>query len=266
MNVDLPAPFGPRIAVCSPSGILIVRPSSTRAPPRMTVASASSRKWVLDSWAMPPAVSVLVADSSRMTAVGGSIQLPGRVLRFVSNNLPATLDGLRTSRAGLLAIDGVFAATPEGKAFIDRVQKLALPGLDIRLVARIGGVWATTPLDGVEPAAAPPPAAHAPLVVHPRAAAPALAGPPAAGGAPPPLVKPAADAPAIDVKASGLNTRRTPRFVVLDPIEATVDTSGKAGLIDVSVMGAQLLSAPPLRPNQTLKVALPDTDAPVRVI
>ena len=42
MKVDFPAPFGPRIAVCSPAAIVSVRPSRTRAPPSTTVASQSS--------------------------------------------------------------------------------------------------------------------------------------------------------------------------------------------------------------------------------
>ena len=76
-----------------------------------------------------------------MTAVGGSINLPGRVLRFVSSNLAAALEAIRTSKAGLLAVDAQFVATSEGQAFVDRVQKLAIPGLEIRLVVRTGGVW-----------------------------------------------------------------------------------------------------------------------------
>jgi len=182
-----------------------------------------------------------------MTAVGGSINLPGRVLRFVSSNLAAALEGIRTSKAGLLAVDGQFAATPEGQAFVDRVQKLAIPGLETRLVVRTGGVWSTTPLTGAAPAAL---------------GATASSGPPASPGARPGA--PAAAAPTIDVKASGLNTRRTPRFIVLDPLEATVD-NGKAGLVDVSAMGAQLLSAPALRPNQILRIVLPDNGTPVKV-
>ena len=66
------------------------------------------------------------------------------------------------------------------------------------------------------------------------------------------------------MKPSGLNTRRTPRFIVLDPLEATVE-NGKAGLVDVSAMGAQLLSAPALRPNQILKIVLPDNGTPVKI-
>src|SRR5262245_2797767 len=41
-SVDLPAPLGPRTAACSPTGMVSVSPSSTRAPPRTTVASRSS--------------------------------------------------------------------------------------------------------------------------------------------------------------------------------------------------------------------------------
>src|SRR5437867_677035 len=156
MNVDLPAPFGPRIAACWRNGIVIVSASSTRAPPSTTVASTSSRKGViegmLDCPLMPAAVSVLVAEAQRMTAVGGSINLPGRVLRFVASNLAAALEGIRTSKAGLLAVDAQFATMPEGQAFVDRVQKLAIPGLEIRLVVRTGGVWSTTPLEDATPA------------------------------------------------------------------------------------------------------------------
>src|SRR5206468_9377926 len=158
-----------------------------------------------------------------------------------------------TSKAGLLAVDAQFAATPEGQAFIDRVQKLKLPGLEIRLVVRTGGVWSTTPLEDAAPAA--------------RAGAPAAAAAAAAtsaGARPGAPAVPAAASPKIDVKASGLNTRRTPRFIVLDPLEATVD-NGKAGLVEVSAMGAQLLSAPALRPNQILKIVLPDNGTAVKM-
>src|SRR5262249_32995866 len=41
-SVDLPAPLGPRMAVCAPAGMVRVSPSSTRAPPRTTVALRSS--------------------------------------------------------------------------------------------------------------------------------------------------------------------------------------------------------------------------------
>jgi PilZ domain-containing protein len=66
--------------------------------------------------------------------------------------------------------------------------------------------------------------------------------------------------PMVDVKSTDLNTRRTPRFLVLDPLHATVESGGTAGLVDISVMGAQVVSEPVLRPNQKIRVALPDGD------
>src|SRR6266511_6389711 len=42
MSVDLPAPFGPRMAVCSPTGIVSETAWSARVVPRTTVASCSS--------------------------------------------------------------------------------------------------------------------------------------------------------------------------------------------------------------------------------
>src|SRR6185295_10399239 len=43
MRAVLPAPFGPRIAVCSPARMVSVRPSRTRTPFLTTLASVSCR-------------------------------------------------------------------------------------------------------------------------------------------------------------------------------------------------------------------------------
>jgi PilZ domain len=170
-------------------------------------------------------VSVLIADPARMPALRDGLRLPGRVLRFGTLNLPSVFDSIKSNQPGLVAVDAVFAQRPEGVAFIDRVQKLAVADSEIRLVALVDGAWATTPLAGAAGRAA---------------------------------------APRVDVKASGLNTRRAPRYIVLDPLHATIE-SGKAGLVDISVRGAQVVSMPALRPNQNLKIALPDADDALRV-
>ena len=58
-------------------------------------------------------------------------------------------------------------------------------------------------------------------------------------------------------------TRRAPRFKVVDNVEVIVD-GNPATLIDVSVVGAQVLSATTLRPNQRLRMSLPDAMRPIR--
>jgi hypothetical protein len=51
--------------------------------------------------------------------------------------------------------------------------------------------------------------------------------------------------------------------MVVDTLQAIVD--GKTTrLVDVSVLGAQVTSEPVLKPNQRIKIALPDRQAPLR--
>jgi PilZ domain-containing protein len=157
-----------------------------------------------------------------MSALRDGLRLSGRVLRFASTTLATAFESVRSNQPGLVALDAMFAETLEGRAFIDRVDKLAIPGSDIRLVAKVGAAWATTPL------------------VRAGKAAP------------------------LDVKAAGLNTRRAPRFLVLDPLKAVVESTN-ADLVDLSVLGAQVVSTPVLRPNQKIRVALPDGEGTLRV-
>jgi hypothetical protein len=160
-------------------------------------------------------LTVLVADPPRMASLRDELHLPGRVLRFSSSNLASVFESIRANQPGILAIDAQFLDTAPGKAFVDRVGGLAVPAMEVRLVARQNGAWTTRPLS--EPA-------------------------PAAG---------------VDLKSIGLNTRRAPRFLVLDPMQAAVNAR-EASLIDLSILGAQVLSEPILKPNQKIKIALPD--------
>jgi len=70
--------------------------------------------------------------------------------------------------------------------------------------------------------------------------------------------------PAADADAARLDTRRAPRFPVVNTLQAVVESS-TASLIDLSVLGAQVVSEPVLRPNQKIKVALPDEGGTMRV-
>jgi hypothetical protein len=58
-------------------------------------------------------------------------------------------------------------------------------------------------------------------------------------------------------------TRRAPRFKVVDNLEVLVD-GNPVTLIDISLVGAQVLSATTLRPNQRLRMTLPDAARPLR--
>jgi hypothetical protein len=164
-----------------------------------------------------------------MAALRAELRLPGRVLHFVTSNLAAAFDAIRSHQPGLVVIDGEFAETLAGRGFIDRVDKLSIAGSQTQLVKRVKGAWATTPLASSAAGAAPATAPKSPK------------------------------SPKSEVKAVGLSTRRAPRFLVIDPLQAAVESS-KANLVDLSVLGAQVVSTPALRPNQMIKIALPDED------
>ena len=172
---------------------------------------------------MPNDITVMVADPQHLAVFRDRLHLAGRVLRFTSSNLASAFESIKTHQPHLVAVDGAFARTPEGRAFIDRVATLGIAGLDTRLIAEVSGAWATTPLASATAASAP-----------------------------------------VDARTSGINTRRAPRFLVLDPLQAVVE-SNKASLVDLSVLGAQVVSEPVLRPNQRLKVAIPDNDETLRL-
>ena len=185
---------------------------------------------------MPSDITIAVADAARLPAIRDSMHLPGRALHFTTGNLTAALESIRTYRPKLVVVDALWAQTPPGVAFLERVELLAIAEVDIRLIARLEGRWVTTPR---------------------RSAAGAVTRPVVAAVTAPAIVA----APARVVVAAqmeAISTRRAPRFLVRDPLDAVVE-SGAASLIDISVLGAQVVSRPVLRPNQKIKIALPDT-------
>lgn len=143
------------------------------------------------------------------------------------------LDVISRQRPSVVALERLFAATSRGTALINRIKAdPALAGCEIRIVNHDG------------PAA--PPALPAPAIRPGDAAATEGAAPSAA-------------AP-LDQRG----TRRTPRTRVSGSVEVLID-GNSAALVDVSAIGAQVLSASILKPNQRIRVTLPVPGGPVRV-
>jgi hypothetical protein len=162
---------------------------------------------------------------------------------FTAGNAVSAFDTIRAHQPKLVVVDALFARTPPGVAFVERVEQLAIPQSDIRLVIQHEGRWVTAPRHaGPVPVSDP-----RPVPVVPKA--PVVVAPPA------------------PVMAAGaaLNTRRAPRFMVRDAVNAVVE-NGSANLVDISVLGAQIVSGPVLRPRQKIKLALPDTGDMLQVM
>jgi hypothetical protein len=70
---------------------------------------------------------------------------------------------------------------------------------------------------------------------------------------------------AAPVKLDQRGTRRAPRVKIVDGVEVMIDGS-PAMLIDLSVVGAQVISPTILRPNQRVRMILPDEERPIRCV
>ena len=67
------------------------------------------------------------------------------------------------------------------------------------------------------------------------------------------------------VKLDQRGTRRAQRVKIVDGVEVLIDGS-PAMLIDLSVVGAQVVSPTILRPNQGVRMILPDEERPIRCV
>jgi hypothetical protein len=143
----------------------------------------------------------------------------------------------------VVVLERLFAATSRGAALIKRIK--ADPSLgkcEIKIVSHDGKPLAAKKKKG-EPAAQAPAESAAPPE-------PAQPGPPST---------PAAPAAPLDQRG----TRRAPRFTVTSGIEVLID--GKpASLINLSIVGAQVVSPTILKPNQRVRMVLQDPDGPIR--
>jgi hypothetical protein len=198
---------------------------------------------------MPSDISIVIADPAKLAAIKENVSLPGRLMPFAGTALASALSSIQAYRPKTIAIDATVAETPSGIAFLDQIEPLARAGSIIMVLAEQDGEWTAT---GHGSSAGK-------VVGRPRQSKPA-------GGAESRIVAPSAQAVAAVTKmpvvppSEPVYTRRAPRFLVRNPLEVAVE-SGHANLVDMSVLGAQIVSLPVLRPKQKIKVDLTDMDA-----
>jgi hypothetical protein len=168
-------------------------------------------------------IAIIIADAVRLRAIRQESPLSGRVLYFSDSNLISALESVRAHKPRILAVESTFAQTGEGRAFIEQLRPSSIPGCELHLISMLHGQWITTLATSASDASAV------------ATAATAKAAPPVAA----------------------VNTRRVPRFSLLDARAAVVDGK-QTSLVDMSVLGAQVVSQPVLKPNQRLKISLPD--------
>src|SRR5262249_27681089 len=138
-------------------------------------------------------------------------------------------------RPDVVALEREFAATTRGTALINRIKAdPKLSTCEIRIVAHDS-----------EQARVP-------------ASAPAPAPTPVADGS---AVAVAAPAPAPPLDQRG--TRRAPRVRIVEGVDVVID-GNVAALVDLSVIGAQVVSPTILKPNQRIRMSMGEANKPLR--
>jgi hypothetical protein len=158
---------------------------------------------------------------------------------FSDSEALRALEVITRKRPEVVALERLFAATTRGAALINRIKadpKLA--SCEIRIVSHDS--------DDARTAGARPDSGS-------ESGSDSGAEGAAVAVAPAPIVAP------LDQKG----TRRAPRFRIVEGVEVMVD-GNTATLIDLSVVGAQVVSPTILRPNQRLRMALAEGKRPIR--
>ena len=158
------------------------------------------------------------------------LQPGAEVQAFTESEAIEALDHIIRTKPVLIALDNDFSSSTRGIALINRIKDdPALGGCEVRVIA------------------------------HDREASRVAVKRGQAGGAAVAIAVEATPRAALDQKG----TRRAPRTRVKDGVAVAVD-GNPAALVDLSAVGAQVVSPTVLKPNQRVRVIMGDGNAPVR--
>jgi hypothetical protein len=163
----------------------------------------------------------------------------GELLAFPDTEALKALEVISRRRPRVVALERAFAATPRGAALINRIKAdPTLTGSEIRIVSHDSGDE---------------------RIVSPATSGQSVAGEgPVAGAAVPASVVGGAPA-ALDQRG----TRRAPRFKMPGGLGVIAD-GNIVTIIDLSTVGAQIVSATVMKPRQRLRLTVADEQATLR--
>jgi hypothetical protein len=197
-----------------------------------------------------PAPAVVIAASNLMPSLRERLADEGELLVFPDTEPIQALQAIIAHRPSFIVLERLFAATPRGAALINRIKNDPQLGhAEVRVMSHSGDY--TRVVSKGTPAAAPE-------------------GPVASGGgarvATEEAAAPAAAAVSAETPPRPLDwhgTRRAPRHKIRAGVEIQLD-GNPAKVVDLSQVGAQVLSATILRPNQKVRVSVPNDDFVMR--
>ena len=176
--------------------------------------------------------TVLIAAPQHLAALQQHSDLTN-VEAFADTDVLKALERITERRPQVVALERRFSTTARGAALINRVKAdPALASCEIRLLDADGGAGrsADAAVAGTGTVAAP--------------AAVAVEAPPA-------------------VRLDGTGRRRAERVAITRSVAVLID-GNPATLVNISIVGAQVLSPLLLRPNQRVRMSLVDEARPIR--
>jgi hypothetical protein len=186
--------------------------------------------------------AVVIAASNLMPALQERIDDEGEVLTFADTEPIQALQSILEHKPNLIVLERLFAATPRGAALINRIKTdPQLSHSEVRVMSHTGD--------------------YVRQITRPAVAAATAAG--SSSGA---SAKDAAQSTVATAEAPRLDwhgTRRAPRIRVRGGVEIQLD-GNPAAVVDVSNVGAQVLSPVILRPNQKVRVSVPNDEVVMR--
>jgi hypothetical protein len=186
--------------------------------------------------------AVVIAATNLMSSLQERLTSEGDLLAFADTEPIQALQAILEQRPSLIVLERLFAATPRGAALINRIKTDAqLANAEVRVMSHTGDYSRQV----VKPSQVDAPA---------QTTAGAVVGqssPPGVATEEPPR--------ALDWHG----TRRAKRHRVRPGVEIQVD-GNPASVVDLSTVGVQVLSSTILRPNQKVRVSIPNDDFVMR--
>ena len=188
---------------------------------------------------------MVVAASNLMPSLRQRLSSEGELLPFADTEPIQALQAILEHRPRLIVLERLFAATPRGAALINRIKTdPQLATAEVRVMSHTGDYMRQLAKPG---APAPPDAS----VISAVSASPARSA--------------VVPAPTEEVprQLDWRGTRRAPRHRLRSGVEIQLD-GNPAQVVDLSSVGAQVLSMTILRPNQRVRVSIPSDDFVMR--
>ena len=186
--------------------------------------------------------AVVIAATNLMSALQERLSGEGELLAFADTEPIQALQAILEQRPSLIVLERLFAATPRGAALINRIKTdPQLGNAEVRVMSHTGDysrqVARPSKVDG--------PAAES------------------GSGSGSSGITAVAPAEAATRPLDWHGTRRAPRYRVRPGVEIQVD-GNPASVVDLSLVGVQVVSSTILRPNQKVRVSIPNEDFVMR--